>query len=38
MTIKGKIANLEQHACQNMGAMAKASSVNNDMSYQIVSR
>ena len=32
-----KIPNLEKHACQNMVAMVIASSVNNDMSYQIVS-
>ena len=33
-----KIPNLEKPACQNVVAMVTASSVNNDMSYQIVSR
>ena len=31
-----KIQNLEKHACQNVVAMFTVSSVNNDMSYQIV--
>jgi len=29
---------MEKHASQNMVAMVTASSMNNDMSYQIVSR
>ena len=33
-----KILNLENHVCQNMVAMVTESSVNNDMSYQIVPR
>ena len=33
-----KIPNLEKYAGQNMVAMVTASSMNNDMSYQIVPR
>ena len=32
---KTNIANLEKYACKNMVSMVTASSVNNDMSYQI---